>query len=39
MFNHLTEQFRKGLFVLTNKEMVKIGGLLMHSEIQNEEFF
>ena len=39
LFNHLVEQYRRGAFSLHVKEMVRVGGLLVASEIQSEEFF
>lgn len=39
MFNHLVQQFRRGLFALPSKSLVTVGGLLIASEIETEECF
>ena len=38
-YNHLVEQYKRGLFCLSSKEVTEVGGLLIASEIESEDYF
>jgi hypothetical protein len=37
MFNYFLNQYRRGLFFVTNKVIFEIGGLIIASEIEVED--
>ena len=39
MYNYLVEQYRSGLFTLQPIEIAKIGGMILFSEVEDEEHF
>ena len=39
MYNYFVEQYRSGLFMLLPIEVAKIGGLIMFSEMENDESY
>lgn len=39
MYNYLINQYRRGLFSVTNRTAFKIGGLIIASEVGMEESY
>lgn len=38
MYNYIVNQYKRGLFAVTNKASFEIGGLIIASEIEMEDY-